>query len=297
MNIFFLGISTISKFTIKILNYLKLKITNICVIRINIDKKKYNRYFLKILTPRNLNNIYILREILKKKVDLIIIFKYGLYIPKEYINISKFGIVNLHPSNLPNWKGGNPIYQCLLIGENKVDVSCFKINSKLDSGKIILAKVMRFNKIVSEKELYKNVEYIIKKILFYFIELVAIKSRIIFQNKVGISYIKNISYKEKNLDFYSSAENINYLVNAFNKENGVYFYFNNQVISIISCIAIKNENRSCSKIVINFYIMIVCYKNLLLPILLRNKNKKVIYNDIFFKNCRINTISNLNYIF
>lgn len=70
------------------------------------------------------------------QVDLGILASYGAIIPQDVINLFPHGILNIHPSLLPIWRGSSPV-QATIISENQAGASIIKIDEKLDHGPII----------------------------------------------------------------------------------------------------------------------------------------------------------------
>ena len=52
--------------------------------------------------------------------DLVIVVAYGQIIPKNFLNIPKFGFINIHASLLPKWRGAAPIQRAIMNGEKKI---------------------------------------------------------------------------------------------------------------------------------------------------------------------------------
>ncbi len=78
-------------------------------------------------------------EITKKnlKADLGILASYGAIIPQVVIDRFPYGIVNIHPSLLPKWRGASPVQATLISGDKEAGVSIIKIDKLLDHGPII----------------------------------------------------------------------------------------------------------------------------------------------------------------
>src|SRR3989304_7360527 len=78
-------------------------------------------------------------EIAKNNVeaDLGILASYGAIIPNTVISHFPYGIVNIHPSLLPKWRGSSPVQATLISGENIAGVTIIKIDKLLDHGPII----------------------------------------------------------------------------------------------------------------------------------------------------------------
>lgn len=84
--------------------------------------------------------------------DLGVLASYGALIPKKVIEIFQYGILNIHPSLLPKYKGPSPIQYAILDGERNTGISIIKLDDQIDHGPILLQKP--FN--LAEKDTLKN---------------------------------------------------------------------------------------------------------------------------------------------
>jgi methionyl-tRNA formyltransferase len=76
----------------------------------------------------------------KLNPDIIIVAYYGQKIPKDLINLPKFGVLNIHPSLLPNYPGSSPSVYAIMDGQKTTGVSIIKMNENFDEGEIIAFK-------------------------------------------------------------------------------------------------------------------------------------------------------------
>jgi methionyl-tRNA formyltransferase len=72
-----------------------------------------------------------------KGVDFALVYAYNQIIPKEYLELPKYGFWCIHPSLLPKYRGPSPIATALINGDKEAGVSIFKMNEKIDHGPII----------------------------------------------------------------------------------------------------------------------------------------------------------------
>ncbi len=70
--------------------------------------------------------------------DLIVVVAYGKILPKEIIEMPKYGVINVHSSLLPKYRGAAPINAALIHGEEESGVSIMYIAEELDAGDVIL---------------------------------------------------------------------------------------------------------------------------------------------------------------
>lgn len=75
---------------------------------------------------------------LHKEYDLFIVASYGKIIPKEILEIPTRGVLNVHPSLLPLYRGPSPIESVLLDGHMTTGVSIMKLDEEMDHGPILV---------------------------------------------------------------------------------------------------------------------------------------------------------------
>jgi len=69
--------------------------------------------------------------------DVGILVSYGKVLPKEILAIPKHGILNIHPSLLPKYRGPSPVQTAILNGDKVTGVTIFKMDEKVDQGPIL----------------------------------------------------------------------------------------------------------------------------------------------------------------
>tara|TARA_B100001057_G_scaffold277333_1_gene277638 strand:+ start:947 stop:1528 length:582 start_codon:yes stop_codon:yes gene_type:complete len=116
-----------------------------------ISKKVFN-YKNKILAEKN-----IISKIENKKIKLICLAGFMKILSKDFIKNFKGKILNIHPSLLPKYKGLNTHKRVLLNNEKYSGCTVHTVNSKLDSGRIILQKKVKVSKNDTPKSLAKKI--------------------------------------------------------------------------------------------------------------------------------------------
>lgn len=91
-------------------------------------------------TPRTLRDEKVIKEIALLHPDIIVVAAFGMILPKEVLEIPRFGCVNLHASLLPRWRGAAPIQRAILAGDAQAGVVLMHIEEGLDTGDFALAK-------------------------------------------------------------------------------------------------------------------------------------------------------------
>ena len=79
---------------------------------------------LDFKTPKSLKDNNEEYESFKKiEADLVVVVAYGQIIPKEFLNLSKKGFINIHASILPRWRGAAPIQRSIMNLDKETGVS------------------------------------------------------------------------------------------------------------------------------------------------------------------------------
>ena len=116
-----------------------------------ISKKVFN-YKNKIIAEKK-----IISEIKNKKIKLICLAGFMRILSKNFIKSFKGQILNIHPSLLPKYKGLNTHLRAISNKEKYSGCTVHFVNSRLDSGKIILQKKVKISKADTAKTLAKKI--------------------------------------------------------------------------------------------------------------------------------------------
>ncbi len=106
--------------------------------------------------PINLNSDEELKIFKELSPDIVVVVAYGQIIPKNFLNIAKFGFINIHASLLPKWRGAAPIQRAIMNGDKKIGVSIMKIEEKLDSGPVLTSKEIELDQKATHGEIEKK---------------------------------------------------------------------------------------------------------------------------------------------
>jgi methionyl-tRNA formyltransferase len=93
------------------------------------------KYKIPILQPEKILNLK--PQISNLQPDLIVVAAYGQILPKEILDIPKYGSLNVHPSLLPKYRGSSPIQYAILNGDKETGVTIILLDEKIDHGDIL----------------------------------------------------------------------------------------------------------------------------------------------------------------
>jgi methionyl-tRNA formyltransferase len=99
---------------------------------------------IKVLQPIKLDDEFI-SHLSPNSFDLFIVASYGKIIPENILNIPSHGVLNVHPSLLPLYRGPSPLESVLLNGDMTTGVSIMKLDKEMDHGPILVQTAFVLN--------------------------------------------------------------------------------------------------------------------------------------------------------
>jgi methionyl-tRNA formyltransferase len=170
---------------------------------------------IQCITPSTLDeNIF--SDSVIKNVDLGFIYAYGKIIPKEIIKKFKTGIMNLHCSLLPNYRGAAPVQHAIMNNEQVTGITFFEINEKLDDGKIILTEEYTIKELDDCMSVQDSLTSIAVKNCQEAIELMCKKNFIGSPPLQKINYARKISKEDGILHWGMSVRSMYNKIRALN---------------------------------------------------------------------------------
>ena len=101
-------------------------------------KEAAEKHGLPVYQPRRVRDAEAIEEIRKMEPDVIVVVAFGQIIPKEILDMPKYGCINVHASLLPKYRGAAPIQWAVINGEKVSGVTTMRMDEGLDTGDMIL---------------------------------------------------------------------------------------------------------------------------------------------------------------
>ena len=199
---------------------------------------------LKIYQPTKVrNNTEFIEEIKTLNPDLLCVVAYGKILPKELLDIPKYGAINVHGSLLPEYRGAAPIQWAVLNGDKKTGVTTMFMDIGMDTGDMILKEETIIGEDETTGELWDRLSKIGANLLVKTIKKIeAIPNK---ENKT-LEEIKKLVGAEKQdksftlapmlekemakIDWNNSSKEIKNLVRGLNPIMGAYSFLNGKKI-------------------------------------------------------------------
>jgi methionyl-tRNA formyltransferase len=93
---------------------------------------------LPVFTPVSLKGVNEQEQFGAHVADVAVVVAYGLLLPQPILDAPKHGCINLHPSDLPRWRGAAPLQRTILAGDTTTACCTMQMDAGLDTGDVLL---------------------------------------------------------------------------------------------------------------------------------------------------------------
>ena len=190
---------------------------------------------LDVRTPQSLKNNneeeLFLNEL---KPDIILVVSFGQMIPKNLLNIPKYGFFNIHASLLPKLRGAAPIQRSIMNRDKESGISIMKINENLDEGPICNQYSLKISEKMNAEELSEKLSLIASEKILYILDNIY-DGNLEFkdQDHSKATYAKKIQKLEGKIDWNENADKIIGKINGLYPYPGAFFSFNGERYKIL----------------------------------------------------------------
>ncbi|ETT85807.1 methionyl-tRNA formyltransferase [Viridibacillus sp. FSL R5-0477] len=191
-------------------------------------KEEAVRLGLPVIQPEKLRGSEELQEIIALNPDLIVTAAFGQILPKELLDTPRLGCVNVHASLLPAYRGGAPIHQCLIDGQEKTGVTIMYMEVKLDAGDIISQAELTIEEQDHTGLLFDKLSIIGRDLLKETLpSIIEGTNNRIPQDEAKVTFAHNISrdqelvnWQQNNTEIYNQVRGLHPWPVAYTKLNG-----------------------------------------------------------------------------
>ena len=188
---------------------------------------------------KNIENLKLLKSL---ELDFIIVFSFGLILPKEVLEIPRYGCINIHASLLPKWRGASPVQHALMNNDKVTGYTFIIMNERLDEGKIVYKEKINIDITDNYATLLGKIISLASKALVSKIEDLAeniIKPQAQIHGEA--SYCYKIKKDDTYLKFNTSAEKVLGKIRALSPNPGAKCFLEGEMIKILDA---KIEDNS-----------------------------------------------------
>ena len=167
------------------------------------------KYNIPVYQPRRVRESECIEELRKYEADIMVVVAFGQILPKEILEMTRYGCVNVHASLLPKYRGAAPIQWSIIDGEEVTGVTTMQMNEGLDTGDILLVEKTKIGENETSGDLYERLTVLGAGVLIKTLE--AIKNNSLNPQKQDdgkSSYAKMLDKSLSKIDWNLSAQEV-----------------------------------------------------------------------------------------
>lgn len=214
---------------------------------------------LNLIELDDFDNLDIFQKISSLEVDIFVVVAFRI-LPKKYIELPKFGSINIHASLLPKYRGAAPIQWALMNGDNVTGVSIFQIEKKVDTGGIINVEKIKIQNKDNFETLSDKLSKLGSKALLKSLRLIENDDfKILVQDNKKSTRAPKIKKEMLRINWSWEAEKINNWVRGLSPLPGMYTVYKGKKLKIFKTSVVRGDKElSIGKIeVINLKELVV----------------------------------------
>lgn len=247
------------------------------------------KYNLKIITPKTLRKSDIQQEFANFKADAAVVVAYGLILPRQILEATKYGCINIHPSLLPRWRGPSPIQYSLFAGDETSGVTIIKMDEGIDSGDILAQTSFALEKNANYADLSQKLALIGSKMLIDILKKLPNQQiKMIAQDHNFATFTKKIKKNDCLIDWNLSAIEIDRKIRALNGSLTAFFEYKGEKFKVFAAeiVDLKAKIKNNGEIVDEKFTF-QCQEGLIRPLILQRQGKNIVKIDEFLRGFKI----------
>lgn len=189
------------------------------------------KYDIPVIQPARIKEDY--QAIIDLQPDLIITAAYGQIIPQALLDTPRLGCINVHASLLPLYRGGAPVHQAIIDGQDKTGVTIMYMVKKMDAGDMIAQKETPINDEDTVGVLYDRLSDLGAQLLKETLpDVLNGTNARIPQDESKVTYAPTLSREDERIDWNLSAKQVYNKVRGTNPWPGSYTTYQGKTVKI-----------------------------------------------------------------
>jgi len=169
----------------------------------------------------------------KNRGDIGVVVSFGKIIPESVLNLFPKGVINVHPSLLPKYRGPNPIRWQILNGEKMSGITIIKLTKEVDAGPILIQKEVPIDENDNYTLLTKKLIEVGKEVLIEAIKIIERGEEIFSEQRGVVTFAPKFESDFEKIDFNMEGEYLRRKILSLSLEPGAYAFFREKRVKIL----------------------------------------------------------------
>ena len=191
------------------------------------------KYNIPVYQPRRVREPECIEELRKYQADIMVVVAFGQILPKEILEMTPYGCVNVHASLLPKYRGAAPIQWSIIDGEEITGVTPMQLDEGLDTGDILLKTEIPMEPKETGGSLHDKLADAGAKLCVETLKALEEKTVVpIPQGETTTAYAKMLDKQLGKIDWSKDAKAIERLIRGLSPWPSAYTNWNEKIMKI-----------------------------------------------------------------
>lgn len=203
------------------------------------------KHEIPVFQPVKVREAQCIEELRKYNADVMVVVAFGQILPKEILELTPHGCINVHASLLPAYRGAAPIQWAVIRGEKVSGVTTMQMDEGLDTGDMIQKIEIPLTNEETGESLHDKLAEAGAKLCVETLKAIEAGTAVRTpQGETTTPYAKMLDKKMGDIDWNQSAESIERLVRGLNSWPSAYTQWGKKVVKIWKAKATPTEEKS-----------------------------------------------------
>lgn len=183
--------------------------------------------------------------------DVVVTAAFGQILSEKFLSIPKYGVLNVHASLLPKYRGSSPIQWAIINGEKETGITIMKTVKAVDAGDVLLTHTTQIGENETAGELFDRLALMGGEAIVKAIEMLDNGSAVFTpQDENLVTHCSMISKEDGKVDFSKTATQIDCFVRGMTPWPSAFTHYGDKTLKIfdVEKVDCLNNNAKCGEV-------------------------------------------------
>ena len=161
---------------------------------------------INVLKPEGRDS---LKDLIKTlNPEIVITIAYGQIIPEDFLNLPKYGWINVHFSSLPRWRGAAPVQWAILSADKETGVTIFQLDKGMDTGPVYLSESVSIERYETTEMLLTRLSNIGADLAIQSLSKIQTGIKPVAQFNSGVTLAPKITKNDGKINWHENTDEI-----------------------------------------------------------------------------------------
>lgn len=197
---------------------------------------------IPVFQPDKIKKPECIEELRKYEADVMVVIAFGQILPKEILDMTRYGCINVHASLLPKYRGAAPIQWAIIHGEKVSGVTTMRMDEGLDTGDMIEKTEIALDDKETGGSLHDKLAAAGAELLVKTLKKIEDGTAVYTsQGESPTAYAGMLDKKLGNIDWSTSAKDIERLIRGLNPWPSAYTMWKGKVMKLWEAEVVRGD--------------------------------------------------------